>query len=106
MELQVQDENKLQRKLDVNKKMLKTHENKVKDYLKLTKLRRFKTVAELEKFFDDKNVVDGLEYSHAEKCTILRDQIQIRRSWMALKRWGTQPYTTAVGRAIPSHYVN
>ena len=79
MQLQVQDENKLQRKPDVNQKMLCSHENKVKDHLKLLKRRRFKTVPELEEFFNEKNAADGLKLSYAEKCLVLRDQIQIRK---------------------------
>ena len=104
MELQVQDENKLQRKLDVNKKMLVTHENKVKEYLKMLKRRRFKTVAELEKFFGEKNVVDGLEHSYAEKCTILRDQIQIRKKLDGVKKVGDTAIHNCSGKNHPEPF--
>jgi hypothetical protein len=86
--LQVQDENKLQRKLNANQKMLRSHENKVKDHLGLLKRRRFKTVSKLEGFLNEKNAAGGLELSHAEKCLVLRDQIQIRKKPDGIKKVG------------------
>jgi hypothetical protein len=104
VELQVQDENKLQRKLDVNKKMLATHENKAKGCLKTLKRRGFKTVAELENFFGEKNVVDGLEHSCAKKCTILRDQTQIRKKLDGVKKVGDTVMHNCSGKSHPEPF--
>jgi hypothetical protein len=104
MQLQVQDENKLQRKLDVNQKMLRSHENKVKDHLKLLKRRRFKTVPELEEFFNEKNAADGLELSYAEKCLVLRDQIQIRKKLDGIKKVGDTALHNCTGKEHPEPF--
>ena len=56
--------------------------------MKLRKRRRFKTVAELEAFFSDKDVVAGLEYSYAEKCKIIREQIQLRKKLDCITKIG------------------
>ena len=65
--------------MDNNASLIKRHANKVVEYYKLRARRRFKTIEELQLYLDDTNPTDGLEYSHAEKCTILREQIQLRK---------------------------
>ena len=101
LELQAQDASKLERKLKVNRVMLTKHENKVKDFLKLMKRRRFRTVVELETFFGQKNVVDGLEYSYAKKCNILRDQIQIRKKLDGIRKVGETAINNCNGTPEP-----
>ena len=54
----------------------------------MRKRRRFRTVKELEAFFNDKDVVSGLEYSYAEKCLVLREQIQLRKKLDGVKKIG------------------
>ena len=49
------------------------------EHLKLRKRHRFKTTEELEAFFAAKDFGNGLEYSYAQKCTIMREQIQLRK---------------------------
>ena len=96
-----QDENRLQRKLDNNAKLLRAHEAKVKEYLKLRKRHRFKTIEELEAFLGRVNAVDGLEHSYAEKCKIIRDQIQIRKRLDGIKKIGNTVLHNCIGAAHP-----
>ena len=42
----------------------------------------------MESFLSKVNETDGLEYSYAEKCTILREQIQLRKQMDGLKKVG------------------
>ena len=88
MELELQDKNGFKRKEVNNEALIKTHRNKVVEHLKLRKRRRFRTVKELEDFIALKDTVAGLEYSHAEKCTILRDQVQLRKKLDGISRIG------------------
>ncbi len=85
-ELLIHDEHKLQLKLDNNAKLLKSHEAKVKEHLKLRQRHRFQTVGELDEFLAQNNVADGLEYSYAEKCNIVREQIQLRKKLDGIKK--------------------
>ena len=43
---------------------------------------------EMESFLSKANVTDGLEYSYAEKVTILREQIQLRKQMDGVKKIG------------------
>ena len=65
--------------MDNNASLIKRHANKVVEYYKLRARRRFKTIEELQLYLDDTNPMDGLEHLHAEKCTILREQIQLQK---------------------------
>ena len=49
------------------------------EHLQLRKRHRFKSTAELEAFFEAKDFANGLEYSYAQKCTIIRERIQLRK---------------------------
>jgi hypothetical protein len=49
------------------------------EHLKLRKRRRLKTEEDCDAFFTKKDVVGGFEYSYAEKCTIVREQVQQRK---------------------------
>ena len=49
------------------------------EHLQLRKRHRFKSTVELEAFFAAKDFGNGLEYSYAQKCNIIREQIQLRK---------------------------
>ena len=79
MNLEAQERNKLKRKMDNNEALIKRHENKVAEHIALRSKRRFKSVAEMEQYLARISPIDGLEYSYAEKCNILREQVQLRK---------------------------
>ena len=72
-ELEEQTKEGLQLKLDENQKPIKSRQCKVIEHLKLRTRRRLKSMTELEAFLAERNTTDGLEYSYAEKCTVLRE---------------------------------
>ena len=74
---------------------------KVIEHLKLRKRRRFKSVSELESFFNDKDIVSGLEYSYAEKCLVLREQIQLRKKLDGIKKIGEKVLHNLSGPKFP-----
>ena len=56
---------------------------------------------ELEAFFNDKDVISGLEYSYAEKCLVLREQIQLRKKLDGIKKIGDITLHNFSGRNFP-----
>ena len=76
MELADQDKHSLQTKLDKNAQLTRSHQKRVKEHLKLRARRRFRTAEEINTFMSEVSATDGLEYSYAEKCTILREQVK------------------------------
>jgi len=101
-ELEVQNLESLKRKEANNEKLIETHKHKMIEHLKLRKRRRFKTVAELQAFFMDKGLVAGLEYSYAEKCKIIREQIQLRKKLDGVTKVGdTKLHNCSDAKAYP-----
>lgn len=49
---------------------------------------RIRSVVEMESFLSKVNETDGLEYSYAEKCLVLREQIQLRKQMDGVKKIG------------------
>jgi hypothetical protein len=80
---------------------LNSHEAKVKEYLKLRQRHRIQTVGELEEFLAHNNAADGLEYSYAEKCKIVREQIQLRKKLDGIKKVGGVPVSNCSGPEHP-----
>ncbi len=62
---------------------------------------RFQTVGELEEFLAQNNAADGLEYSYAEKCKIVREQIQLRKKLDGIKQVNGIPLSNCSGAEHP-----
>ena len=85
-ELLAQDKGTLRRKYDENERLIKKHQHRVLEHLKFRSRRRFKSLEELEGFLEQNDPVDGMEYSYAMKCEILREQVQLRKKLDGIKK--------------------
>jgi hypothetical protein len=76
------------------------------EHLKLRKRRRLKTEAELDAFFSKKDIVGGFEYNYAEKCTIVREQIQLRKKLDGITKIGDVVLHNCSGSKYPDPLTN
>jgi hypothetical protein len=60
LQLQAQDENVLRKKEENNASLIRIHQAKVVEHLKLRKRRRFLSVKELEEFMSAKDLLAGI----------------------------------------------
>ena len=100
-ELLAQDKGTLQRKYDENERLIKKHQHRVLEHLKFRSRRRFKSLEELEGFLEQNDPVDGMEYSYAMKCEILREQVQLRKKLDGIKKIGDVTLHNCSGKEYP-----
>ncbi len=65
-----------------------------------------KTEAELDAFFSKKDIVGGFEYSYAEKCTIVREQVQLRKKLEGITKFGDVVLHNCSGSKYPDPLTN
>ena len=79
---------------------------KVIEHLKLRKRRRLKTEEKFDAFFAQKDIVGGFEYSYAEKYTIVREQVQLRKKLDGITKIGDVVLHNCSGSKYPDPLTN